>query len=142
MVLTQWSLRRYQSVPVKKRTLAFFQRIVCSSAELPLSPFFCTFFNTASSAAHRFHCVGGCWDRTQDNCDFLHSASRALNTRLDLIHRLDPILQLDLLHRLDLIHWLNLIPRLDLIHRQGLIHHRLDLIPKIMSITLLCWEVW
>ncbi len=22
--------------------------------------------NTASSAALRFHCVGGCWDRTQD----------------------------------------------------------------------------
>jgi hypothetical protein len=19
---------------------------------------------------HRFHCVGGCWDRSQDNCDF------------------------------------------------------------------------
>ncbi len=33
--------------------------------------FFCTLFNTASSAAPppSFHCVGGCWDRTQDCCD-------------------------------------------------------------------------
>ncbi len=32
--------------------------------------FLCTVFNTASSAAPHFHCVGGCWDRTQDCCDF------------------------------------------------------------------------
>ncbi len=33
---------------------------------------FHTLFNTASYAAPppRFHCVGGCWDRTQDCCDF------------------------------------------------------------------------
>jgi hypothetical protein len=31
----------------------------------------CPVFNTASSAALRFHCVQGCWwDRTQDCCDF------------------------------------------------------------------------
>ncbi len=34
--------------------------------------FFClsTIFNTASSNALRFHCVGGCWDRTQDSCEY------------------------------------------------------------------------
>jgi hypothetical protein len=31
---------------------------------------FMSLFNTASSAAPRFHCVGGCWDRTQDCYDF------------------------------------------------------------------------
>jgi hypothetical protein len=29
------------------------------------SYFLCTLFNTAS-----FHCVGGCWDRTQDYWNF------------------------------------------------------------------------
>jgi hypothetical protein len=29
--------------------------------------FLCTIFNTASL---RCHCVGGCWDRTQDSCDY------------------------------------------------------------------------
>ncbi len=33
----------------------------------------------------RFHCVGGCWDRTQDNCRW-NWLSDALTTRLDLIH--------------------------------------------------------
>ncbi len=33
----------------------------------------------------RFHCVGGCWDRTENCCDFLHWQSGALTTRLDLI---------------------------------------------------------
>ncbi len=32
----------------------------------------------------RFHCVGGCWDRTQDN--WRHWLSAPLTTRLDLIH--------------------------------------------------------
>jgi hypothetical protein len=54
----------------------------------------------------RFHCVGGCWDRTQDCCDF-GIESDALTTRLDLIH-----IQIDLIHpRLDLIN-----TRLDRIH--------------------------
>jgi len=30
----------------------------------------------------RFHCVGGCWGRTQDTCDFGY----ILSTRLHLIH--------------------------------------------------------
>ncbi len=39
---------------------------------------FCTLFNTASSAApHIPLLVGGCWDRTQDNCD-LGSDSQTL----------------------------------------------------------------
>ncbi len=33
----------------------------------------------------RFHCVGGCWDRTQDFCDFGIDRN-ALTTWLDLIH--------------------------------------------------------
>jgi hypothetical protein len=33
-----------------------------------------------------FHCVGGCWDRTQDCCDFGNCQPDALTTRLDLIH--------------------------------------------------------
>ncbi len=37
--------------------------------------FLCTAFNTASSAALRFHCVGGCWDRTQDCCYFGYARS-------------------------------------------------------------------
>ncbi len=32
--------------------------------------FLCTLFNTDSSAPLRFYCVGGCWDRTPDRCDF------------------------------------------------------------------------
>ncbi len=36
----------------------------------------------------RFHCVEGCWDRTQDGCDFgIDSQTCTLTTRLDLIHR-------------------------------------------------------
>ncbi len=46
--------------------------------------FSCTLFNTASYYALRFHCVGGCWDRTQDCCN-LGMTDRPLNTRLDLI---------------------------------------------------------
>jgi hypothetical protein len=35
----------------------------------------------------RFHCVGGCLDRTQDSCDYTALAvRRSLTTRLDLIH--------------------------------------------------------
>ncbi len=42
----------------------------------------------------RFHCVGGCWDRTQECCYFGHwqsdaltqSLFSALTTRLDLVH--------------------------------------------------------
>jgi hypothetical protein len=61
----------------------------------------------------RFHCAGGCWDRTQD-CSALALTSRRLTTRLDLIHsRLDLIhTQLDLNHsRLDLIHCTLYIPK-------------------------------
>jgi hypothetical protein len=48
----------------------------------------------------RFHCVGGCWDRTQDCCDFGILQPAALTTWLDLIHT-----WLDLIHSwLDLIH--------------------------------------
>ncbi len=32
--------------------------------------FLCTIFSTASSAAPQIQCVGGCWDRTQDSCDY------------------------------------------------------------------------
>jgi hypothetical protein len=34
----------------------------------------------------RFHCVGGCWDRTQDSCDYGIGSHDTLTTRLDLIH--------------------------------------------------------
>jgi hypothetical protein len=34
----------------------------------------------------RFHCLGGCWDLTQDSCDLRHWLSDALTNRLDLIH--------------------------------------------------------
>ncbi len=33
----------------------------------------------------RFHCAGGCWDRTQDCCKLRHFQSGALTTRLDLM---------------------------------------------------------
>ncbi len=33
----------------------------------------------------RFHCVGGCWDRTQDCCDFGIGRPTPLITRLDII---------------------------------------------------------
>jgi hypothetical protein len=33
-----------------------------------------------------FHCAGGCWDQTQDWCDFGIGSQDALTTRLDLIH--------------------------------------------------------
>ncbi len=31
---------------------------------------FFTGVNIAASAGPKFHCVGGCWDRTQDSCDY------------------------------------------------------------------------
>jgi hypothetical protein len=37
-----------------------------SHATVPLS----ALFNTVSSAVIRFHCDEGCWDPTQDSCDF------------------------------------------------------------------------
>jgi hypothetical protein len=39
----------------------------------------CTLLNTASSVPLRFHCVGGCWDQTQDYCDFFALAVRRSN---------------------------------------------------------------
>ncbi len=33
----------------------------------------------------RFHCAGGCWDWTQECCDF-GIGSQTLTTRLDLVH--------------------------------------------------------
>jgi hypothetical protein len=60
---------RYQSVPVKKRTQHFFSEFCVVQRSSPV-PIFSYFFNTASSAAHRFRCVGGCWDQTQDSCYF------------------------------------------------------------------------
>ncbi len=64
----------------------------------------------------RFHCDGGCWDYTQDCCDFGIWQSDALTTRLDLIHYLarSKSLWLYLIHYLarskslwrDLIHYL------------------------------------
>ncbi len=43
---------------------------------------FSTLFNTASSV----HCVGGCWDRTQEQLPLRHWLSDALTTRLGFIH--------------------------------------------------------
>jgi hypothetical protein len=49
--------------------------------------FFQHLVNTALSAPPlRFHCVGGCWDRTQGQLGLRHWLSDALTTRLDLIH--------------------------------------------------------
>jgi hypothetical protein len=36
---------------------------------------------------HRFHSVGGCWDWTQDCCDWGIGQTDALASRLNLIHR-------------------------------------------------------
>ncbi len=33
-----------------------------------------------------FRCVGGCWDRTQDRCDFGIGSQTLLTTRRDLFH--------------------------------------------------------
>ncbi len=41
--------------------------------------FFCAGFNTALSAALRFHCFGGCWDRTQDCVAALSLTARRSN---------------------------------------------------------------
>ncbi len=48
--------------------------------------FFSILLNTASSAAHQIHCVGGCWDRTQEQLWLRHWLSDALTIRLGLIH--------------------------------------------------------
>ncbi len=48
--------------------------------------FFGSLFNTASSTAFRFLCVGGCWDWTQDCCKCWHWQSNVLTLGLDLIH--------------------------------------------------------
>ncbi len=65
----------------------------------------------------RFHCADGCWERTQDRCNWCIGSQ---TTRLDLIRT-----SLDLIRtRLDLIR-----SRLDLIRtRLDLIRSRLDLI--------------
>ncbi len=45
----------------------------------------------------RFHCADGCWDRTQDRCNWCIGS---LTTRLDLIHhqaRSHPLTRLDLI---------------------------------------------
>jgi hypothetical protein len=66
---------------------------------------FMDFFFLCTTLLHlpplRFHCVQGCWDRTQDSCDYdIGCMSDALTTRLNLIHN-----RLDLIHsRLDLIY--------------------------------------
>jgi hypothetical protein len=73
--------------------------------------FLCTYSTLLHLRPLRFHCVGGCWDKTQDYCDFCidtarrsnHSASTVdfIHTRLDLTHtRLDLLIQT----RKDLIH--------------------------------------
>ncbi len=49
--------------------LSVFQFSVPSSAIFACS-ILCTIFKTAHLPPLRFHCVGGCWDRTQDCCDF------------------------------------------------------------------------
>ncbi len=69
----------------------------------------------------RFHCVGGCWDQTQDCCDFsIDSQTHVTTTRIEVIHA-----RLDLIHnRLNLIH-----TRQDLIHNLAGSHsHSLDLV--------------
>ncbi len=116
--------------------------------------FLCTLFNTASSAALRFHYVRGWWDGPKTVTALTlavrrsnHSArshphlarslpqlARSHPQRLDIIHNRLALIHtwLDIIHtRLDLIHnRLDLIPNwLDLIHnRLDLIHTRLDLI--------------
>ena len=38
--------------------------------------FLCSAFNSASSSPLRFHCAGGCWERTQDCSDFSISSQK------------------------------------------------------------------
>jgi hypothetical protein len=72
----------------------------------------------------RFHCVGGCWDRTLDYCNFGIEARRSDHAgRSHSLLRLGIILQSAGSHpplgRLDLIHYTarpHLQTRLDLIH--------------------------
>jgi hypothetical protein len=61
------------------------------------------FFVLYSTLLHlpplRFHCVDGCWDQTQDRCNWCIDSRGALTTGLDLIRA-----RLDLIRtRLDLI---------------------------------------
>jgi hypothetical protein len=55
--------------------------------------FFYVFYTIYSTLLHlpplRIHCVGGCWDRTQDSCDYgigFQTLLPLIHTRLDLIH--------------------------------------------------------
>ncbi len=71
------------------------------SIELPTQQRIVSFYVHYSTLLHlpplKFHCVGGCWDRTQDCCDI---GIDALTTWLNLIHS-----RIDLIHvRIDLIH--------------------------------------
>jgi hypothetical protein len=45
--------------------------------------FFFLYVLYSTQPPFRFHCFGGCWDRTQDCCDF----GIGSQTRLDLIHK-------------------------------------------------------
>jgi hypothetical protein len=48
---------------------------------------FSVLYSTLLHLPPLFHCVGRCWDRTQDSCDFgIGSHIRTLTTRLYLIH--------------------------------------------------------
>ncbi len=135
-------MKEYEYLLLNIRT----QTIIGSQTYIPrtLSDYtetWITIFNTASSAALRFHCVGGRRDRPRTGANSALAVRRSNHsirshpcsdrshpsTRLDLI----PSTQLDLipLTQLDLIPStrLDLIPstRLDLIHST-----RLDLIPS------------
>ncbi len=51
-----------------------------------LFPFYVRYSTLLHLPPLRFQCVGGCWDRTQDSCDYgIRCQTDALTTRLDLI---------------------------------------------------------
>ncbi len=139
----QWIPHRYHQGSLKKRTLTFYKRIVWSSAELSLPPFLVllstllhlpptdplcrTMLGPNSVQLLLLRCIV-CLNsrysaRSHPQARSHPSARSRPSARSYPLARSHPVAILYLIYRLDLI-------------------LRLHLIPKIMSITLLCWEVW
>ncbi len=108
-----------KKAPLRKLVNIYSKKLILKGHYFEFFSFYVQYSTLLHLPPLKFHCVGGCWDRTQELRP-RHWLPDAPTTRLDLIHS-----RPDLIYtRLDLIH-----SRLNLIHtRLDLIHSRLELI--------------